>query len=531
MNKIIDTKISVVTVYLDRALVTRTGTIQLTGEERELMIIDLPLSLETNSVRVAGSGTVATRLLGVRTELNLTTEPVGEKVSQLQEQIHALEAEKRTVRDRLESVRLQSKFIETLSEQSVGKFSLYLAKQEVSLVETQALLDFIGENSKNYANSLADLEKQEKKLDQRINVLRQQLKQIQNVPIDRSYRIIATIEPSGAGEFTLEVSYLVNNASWTPLYDLEVSSESNSLNLTYLAEVQQNTGEDWLEIDLILSSAKPGLGSLPPKLKPWYIDVSPPPVPNLMRRRQAKMQEESLELMAMSPSSAAFEPAAELEIEAEIVTAQVTKTGSVVTFAVGGGGNIPSDGNSHKVTIFSDRYPSSLDCIAIPKLVSFAYLQATITNPPTGVTLLPGKANIFRDNVFIGTTELENIAPGQTFQLDLGIEERLKIERELIERQVDKKLIGNIRRITYAYRLKITNLLEQTTTLKLTEQLPISRNEKLKVRLDKINPKIEPKDMGILQWEITLAPQQLQEVYYQFIVEYAPDLTVFGLDI
>jgi uncharacterized protein (TIGR02231 family) len=82
------------------------------------------------------------------------------------------------------------------------------------------------------------------------------------------------------------------------------------------------------------------------------------------------------------------------------------------------------------------------------------------------VTLLPGKANIFRDNIFVGTTQLENIAPGQEFKLNLGIDEGLKIERDLVERQVDKKLIGNQRRITYSYRLIITNLLNSRSKFK-----------------------------------------------------------------
>ncbi|NJL43260.1 MAG: DUF4139 domain-containing protein [Pseudanabaena sp. SU_2_4] len=74
------------------------------------------------------------------------------------------------------------------------------------------------------------------------------------------------ISASSEGEFKLEVTYVVNNANWTPLYDVRVSQnkESSSVTLDYLAEVQQNTGEDWAGIKLTLSTAKPGLGTLPP---------------------------------------------------------------------------------------------------------------------------------------------------------------------------------------------------------------------------------------------------------------------------
>jgi uncharacterized protein (TIGR02231 family) len=154
-----------------------------------------------------------------------------------------------------------------------------------------------------------------------------------------------------------------------------------------------------------------------------------------------------------------------------------------------------------------------------------------VKNSANRVTLLPGKANIFRDNTFVGITQLENIAPGQEFTLNLGIDEGLKIERDLIERQVDKKLIGNNRRITYGYRIVVTNLQNQEANSKLIEQLPISRNEQIKVRLSRSNPQIQLGEMGILEWAFTLSPQAKCEIFYQFIVEHPPELTVVGLDI
>lgn len=144
--------------------------------------------------------------------------------------------------------------------------------------------------------------------------------------------------------------------------------------------------------------------------------------------------------------------AAPMGYAAEAVVADVSQQGSVVTFQLAGGGNIPTDGNPHKVTILQDRFPCKLTYIAMPSEVSFAYLQARAKNHAEGATLLSGKANIFRDEMFVGTTNLANISPGEEFKLNLGIDEGMKIDRELIERQVDKKFLGSNRRITCAYR-------------------------------------------------------------------------------
>jgi uncharacterized protein (TIGR02231 family) len=129
----------------------------------------------------------------------------------------------------------------------------------------------------------------------------------------------------------------------------------------------------------------------------------------------------------------------------------------------------------------------------------------------------------------VGVNEIENIAPGQEFDVNLGIDESVKIERNLVEHQTEKTMISNKKKITYAYRLSITNLGDEEKSLTLIEQLPVSRHEQLKVSLNQFSPKTEQKEMGILEWNLTLAPNAKREIYYQFALEYPPDHNVLGL--
>ncbi|MEG4579776.1 mucoidy inhibitor MuiA family protein [Microcoleus sp. MON1_C5] len=534
--KTLNTSISEVTVYTDRALVTRRGTVSLTGNERELAIASVPATLETESVRATGAGTVAVRLLGVRTETVFSSEPVGDRTAELTQQIQELQTQRRGINDKITARKIQLKFVEGLSEKSVGFFSSSIAKQQVGLNETGELLNFLGTNYVKYVSAIAQHEKQQRELDKQIEALLQQLRQVQTPHSQQSFNIIVAIEPSGTGNFELEVSYVVMGARWTPLYDLRVNTTKNQINLNYLAEVNQNTGEDWTGVGLTLSTAKPGMGTLPPKLEPWFIDTVYPrsaQTRDLMmtRSRQPAEAEIALDYTNLEFDESGPPAAAAQLIAAQTATTQVSKEGGTVSFQVGGNTKIPSDATPHKVTIFSENYPFKPEYIAVPRLVSFAYLQAVVVNPLTGATLLPGKANIFRDNTFVGSVQLENVSPGQEYKLNLGIDEGLKIERELVERQVDKKLIGQQRRTSYAYRLNVTNLHQVQVHLTLKEQLPVSRNEQIKVRSTLTNPKIVAGEMGLLEWIMSLPPQAKQELYYQFVVEHPPDLTVTGLDI
>ncbi|MEG3955767.1 mucoidy inhibitor MuiA family protein [Microcoleus sp. herbarium2] len=536
--KTLDTRICEVTVYTDRALVTRRGTVTLTGNERELAIASLPTTLDTESVRATGAGTVAVRLLGVRSETVFSTEPVGDRTAELTQQIQELETQKRAINDQIASRKIQLKFFEILSEKSVGSFASSIAKQQIGLNETGEFVNFLGSNYKKYVSAIGLYERQQREIDKQIKALNQQLGQVKTPHSEQSFNIIVAIEPSGTGNFELEVSYVVMRARWTPLYDLRVNTTNNQINLSYLAEVNQNTGEDWTGVALTLSTAKPGMGTLPPKLEPWFIDTLHSTVKYrntepIARYGQALSDPDGDVGFQGIPSSFAGTTidTASQPTEAETATAKVSREGGTVSFQVGGNTKIPSDGTPHKVMVFRENYPFKPEYIAVPRLVSFAYLQAVVVNPLTGATLLPGKANIFRDNTFVGTVPLENVSPGQEYKVNLGIDERLKIERELVERQVDKKLIGQQRRMSYAYRLNVTNLHQVQVHLTLKEQLPVSRNEQIKVRLTLTNPKIVAGEMGLLEWIMSLQPQAKQELYYQFVVEHPPDLAVIGLDI
>jgi uncharacterized protein (TIGR02231 family) len=533
-RKIVETDVVAVAVYTNKALVTRRGVVGLSGHEQDLIVSQLPVTLDTESVRVRGNGNVAVRLLGVNVEKIYTTESVVARVSQLHQQIEQLEAQKRQFQAQMDALALQSRFIEGLREKTEDQFSISLARKSISLSETLDLLNFLGSQYTEYAISTEDYKSQQWELEKQLEVLYASLKQTESPSPQESFNLTVGIETAGTGEFELEVSYVVNRASWKPLYDIRVDSKSKNVNLGYLAQITQNTGEDWTNVNLTLSTAKLGSGTLPPKPQPWYIDIPQPPT-NLRRARR-------FAAAPMAPQSRSFEfeednfsgEIEELEnkiIEADVITAKVSQEGNVVTFNLDGNGNIPSDGAPHKTTIFQDDYPCSFSYIAMPRLVSFAYLQAKVKNNSNGATLLPGKANVFRDNIFVGTSQLENTVPGEEFKLNLGIDESVKIKRDLIEREVDKRFIGNLRKITYGYRLQVSNLLDTEAKLETIEQLPVSRNEQIKVRLNRTNPQIQLGEMGTLQWNLTLAPQETQEIYYQFTVEHPPQLAVMGLDV
>lgn len=530
--KLLETRITEVTVYSEQARVTRRGKIVLTGKEKELRIGAIPITLKPESLIAKGSGTMPVRLLGIRTEKLLSRQSIENKANHFLRKIQQLEEQKRTCECQIKVRQLQLKFIENLGEKNINSFPG--AEASLRLNEVIDLFNFIGENYEEVQRAIAHLEKQQQQIERQLSNFQQQLEQLEKTSPQESFTIIVPIETNEKGEFELEISYLVDQASWTPFYDLQVNINKKIVHLHYLATVRQNTGEDWHNVALTLSTAKPAIGTGLPQLNSWYIDLLKIPIiQQVMTQENSSIEysEKELDILGEFEVLTGNTQRPPVPITPQIFTPRVSKESGIVTFVLAGNSHIPNDKKSHNITICKNEYSCNFEYILIPRLVSFSYLQVFLQNPPDGVTLLPGKVNIFRQTTFLGITEIDRVLPGEQFKVNLGVDEGLKIQRDLVERKEEKKSTGNQRLISYAYRLVITNLINQEIFLKLIEQLPVSRHEKLKVRVTMTTPKIHPNEMGLLEWRLTLPPKEKQDFYYQFVVEHPPDLTVIGLDI
>src|SRR5262245_34968699 len=190
---------------------------------------------------------------------------------------------------------------------------------------------------------------------------------------------------------------------------------------------------------------------------------------------------------------------------------------------------VPSDGSPNRTTVTALDLGARLDYVTAPKVAAEAYLRARIKNSSAFV-MLPGWANIFHGDDFVGRTYLATIAPSEEFEAQLGVDERIKVERKLSGRTVDKTLIGNIRRTQFAYTITLTNLLAAPARVTVLDQLPVSRHEAIKVKLQDTSPKpAEQSDLNILKWELDLKPQEKRELSFAFSVEQPRDMTVVGL--
>jgi uncharacterized protein (TIGR02231 family) len=520
----IETDITDVTVYVDRARIVRKGTVHLPKGEHTVTLERLPSGLVDDSVR-AGGHAANVRILGVDVSRDYYTETPEADQAALQKELQDLQDQDAALADADSAEVAQLDFLKNLANSSTGILPRGIAYGKAEMDSIVSFAKYITDETAAAQSRRRDIAVKRRDLARLIEVAKSKL-QPQYTSIER-VKINVIVEATAEADLELELTYSVTGASWSPLYDIRLVE--NNVSVGYLANVQQTTGEDWPAVNLALSTAHPAVSTTIPELDPWYVDVYQPPMPMMARMAKAAQGGAAMSTYAAAPMQA-DEAAAPPPPPVRFSTATVETTGTAVTFRVGRPVAIPSDGSPHKTLITNLDMDAKLDYVTVPKIAEEAYLRAKITNTSDSI-LLPGPASIFHDDEFVGTTSLETVVPHEEFEVQLGVDDRVKVERKLSERTVGKTFIGNTRKSLFAYTITVTNNLPWPANVTIEDQYPVSRNEQIKSTLQSVAPQpTEQADMDLLRWVTEIAPAQKQDFSFSFQIEQPRDLKITGID-
>ncbi|HXA13874.1 MAG TPA: DUF4139 domain-containing protein, partial [Opitutaceae bacterium] len=332
-------------------------------------------------------------------------------------------------------------------------------------------------------------------------------------------------------------NYTVPEASWSPSYDARVLSADHAVQLGYFGVVHQSTGEDWTHVDLTLSTARPSLGGAPPQLFPWTVDImagaevfKDEESTGGMLDKKAQMQG-ALNTQRFTDNFAQAAPAPEKELDASFAQATLDAQATSASFKIPVVSTIPSDNSPQKVPITSVRLADSPEYLAIPKQLAAAFLTAKVTNS-SDFPLLAGSMNVFLDDTFVAASSLRTVMPGEKFDLALGVDDAIAIKRKLNNRFTeDTGLINKGQRVSYDCTLTVQNNKKTSERVVLLDQVPVSRNEKIVVKM--LAPDVadvKPEADGTLKWTLDLKPGEKRELSLKFSVEHPADLAVAGLE-
>lgn len=531
------TPITGVTVFTDGARVTRAGIHQVQPGTHPVVVASLTESADPSSVRIAARGHDLA-LLNVEVQRRVGTEPRRESLAKLRADVERCRAAVKELDDADEAERAGLGFLGHLSEAAATALARALSAGRAGYDE---LAGMAGHLSASTAAALArrrEIAARRLVAQRELDAAEERLAGAEQPGEPVVFTEVSVLlEAAAATEAEIELTYHVAGASWRPLYDLVLDGER--LDVSYLAEITQQTGEDWPEVTLVLSTTRQGLRQTLPELSPWYIGRLQPPRVHAARASSAPGAAmsaaagsgagESFGAPAPAPGPPGMAFAAALPQAKQLTAAPgQSESGAGLVYTVARPLAVPSDGGPHKTLVAKSEVDASLDYLTVPVLAPEAYLRATVTNGP--LLLLPGQARIFHGSQFVGETHLDSVAPGEEFEVQLGVDDQIKVERKLRRRTTSKAVLGSTRTVDIGYEITVENHRDRKATVSVHDHIPVSTDGDIKVRSREATPAPgTADDLGELTWTLTLPPGESAAVRHRFTVEHPAQVTVVGL--
>lgn len=524
--------ISAVTVYADRAMVTRVAHVSLDVGEGSITVTGLPAALDEYSLRVGGLGPARVRIMGIKIGREFPGQPTAADLLKIQQSLEKAEDEKRLLADQRGVLAQRLSDLKALAAAAGPDLARTLARRKVDLAEAEGIVSFLYENQNKANAQLAKLDRTIREKDRDIEKLRFAFEQ-RRQPRPREEKSVAVgYECSMGGEFDLTLSYIMPHASWEPTYDLRFNGAEGDTEIRYLAAVCQQTGEDWDRVTLKLSTARPQEGAAPPALEPRFVDFfvprpAAPPAPAMRSAGAEAMKSARKEAM---DTFAVEEEADAAPVLAEVAEASVEAAGPAVTYGVAGLPSVPADGQPHVVAVSTHRFRGELTHMVIPQLTQTAYLRAKAKND-SNLLFLPGVANIFRGDEYVGRAALEAVVPGGEFEYYLGVDDRLKVKFDSLRQADDAAgFTGANRKITFKSEAELENLTGGAANVVLRQRIPVALNKDIKIKIADGKPKAdEKKDDGLLEWRLAMKAEEKKTVTLTYEVEFPKGREVTGV--
>jgi uncharacterized protein (TIGR02231 family) len=307
---------------------------------------------------------------------------------------------------------------------------------------------------------------------------------------------------------TLEVEYLVGNAGWEPYYDLRAKKDLSGLELAYRAHVRQNTGEDWREAEILLSTAQPQRGAQGPDPRPIWLSLHDPKAPTRSARAAAEAEGgEGFFLGAMEKTDAPAAPPVFAAVESE---------GLSVRFRLPRKETIESRPEPTSVLVGRAALALAPERFSVPALDPTVWLRAKAKNTSEW-TLLPGRAAVYFGADFVGHAMMAAVQPGQELDLHLGADPGIAVTRtQLADLREGPGVFGSRATQRESWRIELENHGAFTTApdgsveLVVQEVLPRTRDDRIKVEIAKVEPKLAEgprwkearEETGALTWVV-----------------------------
>ena len=513
----VDSKITKVTVFLRGAQIERTGSKLVDAGISKIRFSYLSPDIDPNSIKVRGTGAIT--ILSVTHGIDHLREGrTHARVKMLEDSIKMIE----------KKISLNNIFSLALDEE----WKMIVAHKQVNnnmgfdIEDLDDLAIYYRESLKNIAIDKQKLTQKNFSLREVQSKLRRQKDELNAKWNKATSEIIVEISSKSRSAARLNLSYVVPNAGWIPNYDIRIKDSNGPMTLNYKAKVYQNSGVDWEDVSLKLSTGNPMKNATQPIIYPWRLSYQEDYQEGLYRNDKTDFkryyaEEDGAEEIMLVPAGVKT-----LEENKDALTlsnfTQISPSQVNTAFEIGIPYSLVSDGKHRDVSIQSYELPAEYRYFAAPKLDPEAFLLAKVAGWDK-LNLLPGQANIFFEGTYTGKSIINPSSTNDTLDLSLGRDPAIVIKREKIEDFCKAQTIGSNKTETTGIKITVRNTKSIAITLDLMDQVPISSNKDIEVEITEISSAKQDEKNGYLNWEVKLEPAEAKTFIIKFAVKFPKD--------
>jgi len=512
MSVTVASKVDSVIVYPNQVLLVRTAWVNVSGPG-ELVFEGLAGALLDRTVRIRAAGL---RLGEVQVKRGYLAEPTPE-VKRLERKVHELEDSLKALDDEAAVLKAQEEFLGSVKLGAPEIIARELQQGKVAPESWRGALAFVaGELARVKARQLL-LGRQRPELEKRLAAARQEYNDAR-AAIENRKQVKAGFEAE-PGTYRVTLSYVIPNAAdWQPYYELRARPDQGQVEVAYFAKLAQRTGEDWEDVKVLLSTAQPLFDVTAPEPSPWFLTlVEEFAQPRAMPAPGAMAEEKEVFL------------GAPITDEARAVTP--VETGISLQYVIPGRVSLKSGEAAKKLALKQTTIPAEFEYYTLPKAAAKAFLTGKLVNTSDFV-FLAGSGNTYVAEEFTGTAYLPAVAPQESLELVFGVDDRVRVKRELVKSFKSKGgLLGRSERVQFVFQTTVENYHPRPITIRIVEQVPVSRQKEIKVTVTRVEPKFLEQDeaQGTYTWKPELKTGAKFEINLEFTVEYPAGRRVNGL--
>jgi len=513
-EKKIGTTISSAVIYLTGAEIIRSKKININSGKTRLIFKDLSSKLDSKSIRITTNNNVD--ILGISSKINyLSKKEDMPNIKKLKDSLKLITRQIQDISDEADAYIVEKQML--LKNTSIGG-----QDNGVSISELKQASDFYRNKIIEINSKISKLNRKKSELNLSTQRIQNQLNELNaNTNYSRS-EISILVSSDVAVSTNIELKYIVNDAGWSPSYDIKAIDTDKPVKLEYRAKVYNNTGIDWNNLKIKLSTADPNLSVSKPILKPWYLRYQTYSYEKQIFQGEGYMQNRIVSETNMPRASRDEFGGLGEGNESVIISGEFSETAVPelsAEFNIKKTYSIPSDDKPYLVDISEHDLPATYRHFAVTKLDKDVFLLARISGWQD-LNLIEGPANVYYSGTYLGQSFIYTRNVSDTLDLSLGRDGKVLVTRTKMKKFSSTQFVGNKRKETMTYQLIAKNNRKSDITIQILDQLPISQTDEIEVKVLEISGAEQNETTGELKWELNLKPGESKKILLSFEIKY-----------